>query len=126
MNPNSEHQTWTKWKIKCRPGTRRTGVGSFAEVNANARRFARQMFGTSGAMNVQYRDGIWIFEILVDAENSHDKQYVSTMSELWVQKFFVPGFGTGTHVDFDVKHMAGQRPSGPPDQMIIIPPLTMT
>jgi hypothetical protein len=130
-NPNSTNQRWAKWTMSIVPPALHR-MPTLADVKFNAAKFGRTVFGSASAMNVTQcpvrhpRYGTltpgFVIEVLTEGESIHNPQYRERMIRTWLEKFFVPGFGVGVHVDFNTKAMAGERSDGkPPDQMVVMP-----
>ena len=119
MNPNSQHQMWSKWTWQVRPG--RLLRRSYAEVQTNCARFGRKAFGAASQMRIhQTRDG-WAVECLTEGHPVNDESFRSYMAECW-ETFFIRGFGIGTVVKMTVQRMAGSPENGKPaDQLIMMP-----
>jgi len=124
MNPNSEHQRWSKWVFLIHPG----GVKrpSFCDVKANAARFARLRFGVTTAMEVkeEYNPGTkkseWRISVRSEGHPVHDPDFVKFMAEQW-QRFGELGFGPGTRTEcLQAKLEAGTRQDGTPNDQLII------
>lgn len=149
MNPNSQHQRWSKWVFVVRPGTHpQTGEvrpQDFDDIRARFARMCRRQFGTTGQANVEHHHmpthlpggapnpteipmvggygHWWLLEALVETDTPHDPQYEARMVRGWT-RFFTEGFGPGTRVHVGHKLMAGdwqgQIPGKPhPDQLVI-------
>jgi hypothetical protein len=137
MDPNSQHQLWSRWIFHVFPH-RLVSQRQFQDVRDNCARFARRMFGSAGQMRVEYkklqfrraghesrqRYG-WLVEMRVEGHPAHDQDFTTQMCAKW-QRFFENGFGAGTFIWFRVYVEAGDKQDGkPPDQLIIVPPLAV-
>jgi hypothetical protein len=133
MNPNSQHQMWSKWTWKITPPktnmpsfgrAHRISRGRIEQVKTNIARFANKCFGTNGQMNVlQYTDGSVLVRVRVEGHPVHDPAYVIHVREAW-DVFLRNGFGQRSTIEFSAKLEAGDVQDGKPaDQMIILPPL---
>ena len=122
MDPNSQHQVWSKWEYLVTPAPGRPRP-SWDLVRANAARFARKAFGSAAQMNIIERTQDWEFQILVEGPPVHDPAYVEHIHAAW-RKFLRNGFGEMCKVQSSAKLMAGDAENGKPrDQMIILPAL---
>lgn len=120
MNPNSRNQLWSRWTFVVRPGIAKRH--SFAEVKANAARFARKAFGSATEMKIEVRrDGQWIIDVRTEGAPVHELTFVDYMSANW-RKFFRAGFGEQTTVDISSKLEAGSRQDGSPSDQLILAP----
>lgn len=123
MNPNSQHQVWSKWTFMIRPGLSRRW--SQREVEANCARFGRKAFGPTGVMRVRYQPPVWIVEALIEGAPVQEPQYVQYMTEQWVT-FFKVGFGWQSQVTATATLAAGPPLNGgPPDQLVIVSGLSV-
>ena len=123
MNPNSAHQTWSKWTFRVTPG--RTVVRSFDQVKENCARFGRKAFGSVAQMRVTLLPLGYLVEVRAEGHPVHDPAYVDYMAAQW-RRFFDSGFGAGTVVVCETKLEAGSRQDGSPsDQLIIVPPIAV-
>ena len=133
MDPNSQHQLWSKWTFYVAPGLKRPDIDT---VRIAAWRFAKLVFGTTGQMRVepahvrrldgQIVNGVMV-ELMVEGHPSHDREFVNAMVRRWTGQFFLVGYGNGTYVDAKVRTLAGDQQDGKPrDQMIIMPTLNVT
>lgn len=136
MNPNSEHQIWSRWVFTVT--SRRKARGpyqvkgpqrSFGEIEQNCARFGRKAFGAATEMLVQNRiEGtkvVHTIQFRTEGHPVHDPSYVAYMLTNFT-RFFVAGFGPGTEVKLDTRLEAGSRQDGKPsDQLIMLPPLAV-
>ena len=122
MDPNSQHQTWSKWTVTVTPGSQmaRT-IRTHAEVMSNAARFFRKAFGTATQCRIHAVNGLWTFDVRTEGHPVHDPKYADYMAQAFA-RFFTAGFGPGTQVTTASKLEAGSRQDGTPaDQMLILP-----
>lgn len=134
MDPNSDHQLWSKWTFLVTPPLRQQlnafprrtlkHKRPFEEVKLNVGRFTNKLFGNTGQGNLQQlRNGQWRYICRVEGAPVHDPAYVKFTKDQWT-KFFIAGFGNGTTVSIDAKLEAGDAQNGKPrDQLIILPQL---
>jgi hypothetical protein len=134
MNPNSGNQRWSKWIFTIVPGPRHKVLArSFADVKANAARFAKRGFKSATSMRVTYqlRDfgvrkiNVYVIEVLTEGHDVHDPAYVDYVKREWTV-FAEKGFGPGTTLELEARLMAGSRQDGTPaDQLIIAPSVAL-
>lgn len=123
MNPNSQHQVWSKWTFMVRPATRNH---AHATVEANCARFGRKAFGSTGVMRVRYQPPVWIVEALVEGVPVQEARYVAYMKAQWLM-FFKAGFGGQSQVTASAVLVAGPPANGgPPDQLVIVSGIPVT
>lgn len=123
MNPNSEHQLWSRWTFTVMPGTIRNRP--FNEVCDNCARFARKAFGSAGEMKVVRTGDGYTIDIRVEGHPVHDARFVAYYAHMF-RRFFESGFGVGTTMTLDARLEAGSRQDGtPPDQLLILPSLSV-
>lgn len=127
MNPNSQHQIWSKWQFGVVPG--RKLRRSIEEIKVNCQRFGRKAFGSAAAMRITIPtiDGVrcLLVEVLAEGHPVHDPKYVEWMGDQW-RTFFTKGFGNGTVMRLETKIEAGSRQDGTPsDQLIILPSIAI-
>lgn len=123
MDPNSQHQYWSKWTITVAPGARLPRTTS--EVRHNVGRFLRKVFGSTADLKGRRYGHWWQFTALVeDAQHvAHDPAYVSWLTDQ-LTHFFTVGFGVSTRVTVTAKLMAGSLQDGrPAEQLLILPSL---
>jgi cobalamin biosynthesis Mg chelatase CobN len=120
MDPNSQHQTWSKWTVTVIPPSplvHRTR----ADVEVNAARFFRKAFGTATQCRIRAVNGLWTFDVRTEGHPVHDPSYADYMAQAFA-RFFTAGFGPGTQVTTASKLEAGSRQDGAPaDQLLILP-----
>lgn len=125
MDPNSQHQLWSRWEFLIHPGGAKRPP--YCDVKHNAAKYARLKFGSTGAMNVreefnrQTRKPEWRIIIRAEGHPVHEPAYVAWMVEEWA-KFAYLGFGVGTSIDLvNARLEAGDAQNGKPrDQLIIL------
>lgn len=136
MNPNSQHQLWSRWDVTVTPPTRWTVLPPTLGITPDLwARFVRNMFGTTaGEVRLEERGGgmfsrrPWqIFaQARLEGVPAHDPAYRAYMerrlADLWIGCFRSQGTTT---VEIDVHIEAGDRQDGaPPAQLIMLPTLT--
>ena len=120
MDPNSQHQLWSKWTVTVTPPTA-PKLRTMAEVETNAARFFRKAFGTATQCRILATPDFWTFEVRTEGHPVHDPAYADYMAQAFA-RFFTEGFGVGTQVATASKLEAGSRQDGTPaDQMLILP-----
>lgn len=125
MNPNSQHQRWSKWVFRILPGELKRPT--YCDVKHNAAKFGRLKFGMTTVMNVeqQYnretKKTEWVIMARTEGHPVHDPDFVSFMHQEWT-RFALMGFGVGTECKLEqAKLEAGSRQDGSPtDQLIIM------
>jgi hypothetical protein len=129
MDPNSQHQSWSKWSYRVYPEAARRP--SFAMVKLLAARYARELFGAASQMRIRYGTDdagklCWDFEVLSEGHPVHDPDFVDTIHRLWAA-FLKTGFGGGCKITRATAELkAGAREDGrPADQLIILPSLAV-
>lgn len=119
-NPNSAHQTWSKWIITIRPGL--PFAPEVETVRTNTARFIRKGFGSAGQFRIRRFASAWVVDFLVEADRHPDDPETFRYFARSFTDFFRNGFGPGTQVHVKARLMAGQRLDGrPPDQIVIMP-----
>lgn len=120
MNPNSAHQTWSKWIITVRPGHR--FVPSFETTVTNTSRFLRKAFGSTGQFQIKRYFAAWVITVFVEGDTHPDDPAAFTYFSRALTEFFRNGFGPSTQVQVKARLMAGARLDGrPADQLLIVP-----
>jgi len=124
MDPNSQHQLWSRWHYRVYPAA---GTSPrFSQVKLNCARFGRLLFGGASEMLLEQiappgGRAYWDVQIRTEGPPAHDPQYVVWMHVQW-DRFFRHGFGATCDVQSAVKIEAGSRQDGKPaDQVIMLP-----
>lgn len=124
MQPNSQHQMWSRWIVGWEVEFNR--LCPVREVRMNVRRYFAAGFGTIGRFRVT-KPNLWAYEVEVEVEGppAHDPEYRERVKRQFIEHFLFRGFGLSARlVRFEVKVLAGDQEDGrPPDQMIVIPPI---
>jgi len=118
MNPNSAHQIWSQWHYTVAA----VREPSLTLVRDNCARFGRRAFGSAAQMRVQ---PAWTIAILAEGVPVWDAAFVTWMHARW-RRFLSNGFGADAVITSTARLMAGPVESRPPDQMIIVPAITLT
>lgn len=121
MNLNSANQYWSKWVIDVTPAR---PMRSVQEIEVNAARFLRKMFGSSATARFTL-DKLQAlrFEVLAEGHPATDPTYVAYCTQN-LQKFFTMGFGLGTQVSVAASLEAGSAQDGTPSaQLVVLPSL---
>lgn len=132
MDPNSQHQLWSRWDVTVRPPK-----GRFVPVHARALdeirdawvRFVAKQFGTVGQVRLERRRrglfgvaGVELFaQARVEGAPAHDPQY-RDLAKRRIVTFFGTGFGPDTRVHIDVRIEAGDVQDGAPAQQLVVLP----
>jgi hypothetical protein len=123
MDPNSAHQTWSRWTFGVVPGVRKHR--SVREVRDHCKRFTAKAFGSATSMRIDQVliHGVHCVKIDVRTEGHpvNDPQYVEWMAAQF-RRFFTEGFGPGTVMRLETKLEAGSRQDGTPSEQLIILP----
>jgi hypothetical protein len=132
MDPNSQHQLWSRWDVTITPPRGRLDARTLEELRAAWGRFVRQAFGTTaGQVRLEKkRAGLFslrarhIFaQVRLEGVPAHDAGYRDRQKARIVQ-FFGSGFGPGTRVHIDVRIEAGDVQDGSlPSQLVMLPTL---
>ncbi|MCC6989929.1 MAG: hypothetical protein IT181_13070 [Acidobacteria bacterium] len=135
MDPNTQHQLWSRWDVTVTPPKTMTGPAQRAlleEMRTAWARFVRRAFVTTTGQVRLERRRRWLFsrrftifaQARLEGAPAHDPQYRDVMKRRIVT-FFGSGFGSGTQVRIDVRIEAGDLQDGQPAaQMIVLPTLT--
>lgn len=131
MDPNSQHQLWSRWTVIVTPPKNRTRWGGFdARLwAATVRRLFRTTAGevkldTRGGGMFSLRPRQYVACARLEGVPAHDPDYRKAL-EAELLRFFGRGFGNGTTVHVDVHIEAGDRQDGkPPSQLVMLPTLT--
>ena len=122
MDPNSQHQLWSKWIASVRPSG--LGAPTFATVQANCARFLRKAFGTTAQARVRQFPKAWVIEVLAEGQYHPDHQDDFQALAGALSTFLRNGFGPSAQVTVKARLMAGARVDGlPPDQLLMLPTL---
>lgn len=117
LDPNSDHQVWSRWTFKVR-GRR----APFAEVELNALRWLRLMFGSVGQGRVE-ESANGLIEIVAEVEGvpAHDPGYVAHVRRKF-RAFVVAGWGVAAVDSVSVKVLAGDVQDGRPRSQLVVMP----
>lgn len=132
MNPNSQHQLWSKWTYRVRPDPRHHPT--MADVQLNCARFGKKAFGEAAQMRIRFQQiaigvgmrlhDVWEISVLAEGLPAHEAPFAEWMHAKWL-RFFRNGFGVGCRVTSEAHVMAGDVQDGrPPDQMLIVPTIS--
>lgn len=127
MNPNSAHQTWSKWTFTVKPqqAHRILTPEDKASAHANIARFGRKKFGSASQMRLTFKPIVLVVEVRTEGHPVHDPQYQEWMLKEW-RAFFAVGFGMETTVALEAHMEAGSKQDGTPsDQLVILPTLSL-
>ncbi len=138
MQPNSAHQTWSKWEFGVLANPRK--LPSKTAVLDNARRyFAAGFKSDAGRISVQLlrtpddvhhlrRATYYYLVVQIEGPPVTDPDYCRQVRVDFEQRFMQPGFGSGARlVLFRSQLLAGARDDGqPPEQLIVLPTLAPT
>jgi hypothetical protein len=123
MNPNSQHQLWSRWTARVTPDPDRA-LPPYDVVKDNCARFYRKAFGAATELNLTGSNvpgACWTIDCRTEGHPAHDPDYVRFMVGN-LRHFLESGFGPHAAVAFEVKFEAGDRQDGrPADQLIIGP-----
>lgn len=125
MDPNSQHQRWSKWWFIVHPGI--TKRPTYLMVRDAAATYARIHFGMTTAMEVKEefnrdtKKTEWHIKVRSEGHPIHDPIYVEAMTRLW-RRWVARGFGPDALLEVrEAKLEAGDRQDGTPrDQLIIM------
>lgn len=125
MDPNSQHQRWSKWWFVVHPGGSKWPT--FPMVREAAATYARLHFGMTTAMEVREEFNFhtnkteWHIKVRSEGHPVHDPDFVEAMTRLW-ERWVERGFGPGSRLEVrEAKLEAGDRQDGSPrDQLIIM------
>jgi hypothetical protein len=121
MNPNSQHQLWSRWEFDIDEVGRHVPRKDF---EYNAARWIRAGFGTAGEIRVRQTIEGWRIEVLVEGVPAHDPWYVASVRQQFRQRFVAQGWGPMAIGRVSVKVLAGDVQDGRPRaQLLTLPPL---
>lgn len=142
MDPNSQHQLWSRWDVTITPPARKAHHRPDDEVRVAWAKFVRKSFNTTaGEVRLERRVTVrsprtgrvrafslrqvevtqWFAQARVEGAPVTDPFYRDRQKRRLVE-FWGSGFGPGTHVHIDVRIEAGDRGDGtPPAQLAILP-----
>jgi len=123
MDPNSAGQLWAKWTFEVYEPGRHV---QHAEVELNAARWLRRMFGSASTMRVVQTIRGWRIELLSEGKPAHDPAFVESVKGQFQRSFVEKGWGPLALSKVSVKVMAGDKQDGKPrEQMLIVPRLDL-
>ena len=119
MDPNSQHQLWSKWTFDVVPEKPLPGL---LELRTNLARFGRKAFGSASQMRITVLNAKHLrVEVRTEGSPAHDPGFQTYMQDNW-DKFFKVGFGLQTTSECQVKVEAGDLQDGKPrEQLIVLP-----
>lgn len=123
INPNSEHQRWSRWTAAWHSPVNRPGQ---AELIENARRYIKMTLKpTMGRVRCEIAGALYRLVIEVEGPPAHDSIYVKAFWQDFQQRFILQGFGPSAHLEkTEVGLLAGDAENGaPPAQLLVLPPL---
>ena len=127
MDPNSQHQIWSRWVI-CLLAIPGRALPSVEEVNDKARRFFSMLFhSTVGRVKTVITDNKYI-EITLEIEGvaAHDSELRTAAKQQIRDNFVFKGFGQ-RNSSITIGILAGDVQDGkPPSQLIVLPQLETT
>ncbi len=125
-NPNSQHQTWSRWTFGVRADWSK--LPSLQECVDNFREWAAIGFQSRAgrARLIQPTPLEYVFQVEIEGPPATDPEFREHVKRQFIAHFMFAGFGfSSTLVQFDVKILAGEREQGAPaDQLIVMPPLS--
>lgn len=117
MDPNSQHQIWSKWTFTVRS----VKTIPLLELKQNVARWLRMGFGSVGEWRVVRKVWDVIIEVSIEGVPAHDPSYVNSVRRGF-RDFVEKGWGVTAIDTVDVKIMAGDQQDGRPrSQMIVMP-----
>jgi hypothetical protein len=121
---NSGNQRWSRWTFEVASAGLKSPT--FLQVQFEAARFGRQVFGSASQMLVEaVTTRTWRVTVRTEGHPVHDAAYVTAIRRLWA-RWAWEGFGAGTIVQLTTKLEAGTRQDGTPaDQIILAPAISM-
>lgn len=127
MDPNSQHQRWSRWVfgVEASPSKR----PSVKECVDNARRyFAKAFQSTVGRVRCDAQGTYYCFVVEIEGPPAHDPEYVRALKADITERFLRPGFGPSVQlVRCEVGLLAGDTEDGtPPEQFLVVPQLPVT
>lgn len=132
MDPNSQHQLWSRWDVTVRPPSRGFDRRGLEELRTAWAKFVRKAFGTTaGEVRLEKRrrrlfslhGGELFAQARVEGVPAHEAGYRDAQKRRIVT-FFGSGFGPGTQVHIEVRIEAGDVQDGTtPAQLVMLPTL---
>lgn len=128
MNPNSQHQIWSRWQFTIHPGGRRP---DFKTVEYNFRRWLQATFQTevgqarlfhrvvrTNGLSYEYYAG----EAYVEGIPAHDPVLVMRVRQNFLRNFVHTGFGPLATSDVTATIVAGDKQDGKPAAQLVVMP----
>lgn len=126
LNPNSQHQMWSRWIFAVEPEAGRHPPRVSVLID-NMCRFSRAGFkSTVGRVRCEHTERCYSMIVEIEGPPAHDPGYVASVKKEFIAKFMVPAFGSGARLArFEVGVLSGDKQDGtPPDQLLILPQLS--
>jgi hypothetical protein len=109
MDPNSQHQRWSRWTFDIEEAGRHVPR---ADVELNAARWLRAGFGSAGQARVLQTITGWQIEARIEGKPAHDPGYVASVRREFQQRFVEKGWGPLARGWVTVKVLAGDKQDG--------------
>lgn len=124
INPNSQHQMWSRWTFQVRADLRK--VPRYIDCINNSRRFFKLLFGSVGRARCDQVGRDFTFTVELEGVPAHDPQYVKDVKRQFTKHFMHRGFGFSARLTlFEVGVLSGDKQDGkPPDQLLVLPQLS--
>ncbi len=120
-NPNGQNQLWSRWTFTIRELGR---LVLRQDVEYNAARYVRKLFGTAGAICVRRGKGHgrWVIEATVEGVAAHDPMLVDHVRLAFQRDFVAKGWGPMSVGTVEARVLAGSLQNGKPaEQLVSIP-----
>lgn len=117
IDPNSEHQLWSHWKLRVAGGRRL----SRADIESNTCRWLRAGFGSVGRARISRTVEGYLIEVQVEGVPAHDPDYLASITRQF-DRFVADGWGPLAVASVDVNIIAGDVQDGSPRRQAVVIP----
>ena len=135
IDPNSQHQRWSRWTFTVYEGGRTIPL---SVVQGHAAHWLRLGFGSVGQAKVEHRllsattpEGkrvvqmAYVITCEVEGVDCHDPGYVANVRQQFQQRFVAPGWGPLATSTVAAELLAGDAQDGrPAAQLLVMPTIT--